>query len=99
MNRVRILNTYFDGGKPKYLAGQEYGANADTVRMVALGHAVYVVGAEVEFPVAEPVASADPETVEPDRPNDAAQDDPASVAPKRRGRPPKSAQQTPPDSN
>lgn len=81
--------------------------------MVALGHAVYAVGAEVEFPAAEPMASADSQPAQPAQTADAvgeqpdtaqpeaAQDAPAAVAPKRRGRPPKSAasQQTQPDSN
>lgn len=53
MKRVRILNTHFEGGKPKFVAGRTYPLTAETWRMVVLSHAEPAadddeVGAEVE---------------------------------------------------
>lgn len=42
MKQVRILNTFYDSGRPKYLAGQLYPITDDTLRQVAKGNGVEV---------------------------------------------------------
>jgi hypothetical protein len=45
MKQVRIHNTFFDAGQPKYLAGELYPVTEDTLRQVARGN-----GEEVDVP-------------------------------------------------
>ena len=55
MKQIRILNTFFDAGHPKYLASVLYPITEDTLRQVAKGN-----GEEVDEPTeAELQAQAD----------------------------------------
>lgn len=57
MRQIRITNTFYDAGLPKYLAGQLYPVDDDTLRQVAKGN-----GEEVDEPTeAELQAQAEAE--------------------------------------
>lgn len=83
MKRALILNTYFENGRPLYIAGQTYEEDRITQRMVRRGDAAVVeVGSQAELPQGEPLVVEDktepPEAAE-------TQPMPAAEAP-RRGR-------------
>lgn len=54
MRQVRITRTVYESGAAKYLAGQLYPADEDTLRQVALHN-----GEEVDEPTAEELEAKD----------------------------------------
>lgn len=53
MKQIRILSTFYDAGRPKYLAGALYPITDDTLREVAKGN-----GEEVDEPTEDELAAA-----------------------------------------
>ena len=54
MHQVRITNTVYDSGSPKYLGGQLYPVTEDTQRQVALRN-----GQEVDEPTDDELAAVE----------------------------------------
>ena len=75
MQQIKITNTVYESGHPKYLGGQLYPVTEDTLRQVALNNgeevdepteAELAEKAAAEAPGAEPVAAEAAPTAEPD---------------------------------
>lgn len=78
MRKIRILNTFYDAGHAKYLAGGLYPVDEDTLRQVAKGN-----GEEVDVADEAEQASSPPAAVAPAAPEPAPAAPPAAVARKR----------------
>ena len=85
MQHARILNTYFDSGRPVYEAGSVYPADATVERLVALGHAAFVeVGAPMDQDDSSPVPAENAAPV--GEAEEVAAEEPAQQDAPRRGR-------------
>ncbi len=85
MRKILILNTFYDAGHAKYLAGQQYPVDEDTLRQVAKGNGQEIDVPE-EAPAPPPAAKtpADPPAAEPASPaSPPAAPPPATAARKR----------------